>query len=193
VLISLSITPGAIRSIAEIALFDQTIDAYQRAATLDAEPYDAGIVSRADVEQANTQLASAQAQLIRRASAACPARARHCGAAWRAAGDVLTRPTPLTGDPPLVPKSAIAHSRKAARYRISGAGVSRRANAQIGVASAAFFPAVTPWRQYWTSSDAFGRLVVVVGARLVSGAGAGVDAVRRRGSASGKGASRGEL
>src|SRR5215208_3317137 len=49
---------------AELALFDQTIDAYQRAATLTRNQYDAGIVSRADVEQGNTQLASAQAQAI---------------------------------------------------------------------------------------------------------------------------------
>ena len=48
----------------ELALFDQTIDAYQRAATLTRNQYDAGIVSRADVEQAETQLASAQAQAI---------------------------------------------------------------------------------------------------------------------------------
>jgi NodT family efflux transporter outer membrane factor (OMF) lipoprotein len=49
---------------AELALFDQTIDAYQRAATLTRNQYNAGTVSRADVEQAETQLASAQAQAI---------------------------------------------------------------------------------------------------------------------------------
>jgi NodT family efflux transporter outer membrane factor (OMF) lipoprotein len=128
---------------AELALFDQTIDAYQRAATLTRNQYDAGIVSRADVEQADTQLASAQAlavdvrlerEQLEHAIAVLigepPAR-------------LSLAPMPLGGDPPAIP--ADVPSRMLER-RPDVAAAERRvaaANAQIGVASAAFFPSVT--------------------------------------------------
>jgi len=128
---------------AEIALFDQTIDAYQRAATLTQNQYDAGIVSRADVEQANTQLASAQAQLID--VRLQRAQLEHAIAVLLGEPPAMfsLEPTPLTGDPPLVPEEVPS---RILERRPDIASAERRvaaANAQIGVASAAFFPAVT--------------------------------------------------
>ena len=128
---------------AELALFEQTIDAYQRAATLTRNQYDAGIVSRADVEQANTQLASAQAQMI-------DVRLQRVQLEHAIAvliGDppsaLSLAPVPLEGDPPAIPVDV--PSRMLER-RPDVAAAERRvaaANAQIGVASAAFFPALS--------------------------------------------------
>jgi NodT family efflux transporter outer membrane factor (OMF) lipoprotein len=114
---------------AELALFDQTIDAYQRAATLTRNQYDAGLVSRSDVEQANTQLASAQAQSI-------DVRLQRAQLEHAIAVLVGEPPTPVPGNLP----SRVLERRPdvaAAERRVAVA------NAQIGVASAAFFPAVT--------------------------------------------------
>jgi NodT family efflux transporter outer membrane factor (OMF) lipoprotein len=128
---------------AELALLDQTIAAYQRAAMLTRNQYDAGIVSRADVEQAETQLASAQAQAID---------VRLQRAQLEHAIAVLTGEppaalslgsAPLDGTPPGVPRELPS---RLLERRPDVAAAERRvaaANAQIGVASAAFFPAFT--------------------------------------------------
>ena len=128
---------------AEISLFDQTIEAFQRAATLTRNQYDAGIVSRADVEQANTQLASAQAQAID--VRLQRAQLEHALAVLigEAPAAFSLAQAPLEGDPPAVPGEVPSRTLE---RRPDVAAAERRvaaANAQIGVASAAFFPAVT--------------------------------------------------
>jgi NodT family efflux transporter outer membrane factor (OMF) lipoprotein len=128
---------------AELALFDQTIEAYQRAATLTRNQYDAGIVSRADVEQANTQLASAQAQAID--VRLQRAQVEHAIAVLigEPPASLSLAAMPLDGEPPFVP--ADLPSRVLERRPDVGASERRvaAANAQIGIASAAFFPTVT--------------------------------------------------
>jgi NodT family efflux transporter outer membrane factor (OMF) lipoprotein len=128
---------------AELALFKQTIDAYERAATLTRNQYDAGIVSRGAGEQADTLLASAQAQaadvrlqrdLLEHAIAVL---------IGEPPANLSLASTPLEGDPPIIP--AGVPSRMLER-RPDVAAAERRvaaANAEIGVASAAFFPAIT--------------------------------------------------
>jgi len=128
---------------AELDLFDQTIEAYQRAATLPRNQYDAGIVSRADVEQADTQLASAQAQAID--VRLQRAQLEHAIAVLigEPPAALSLASLPLEGEPPVVP--AEVPSRTLER-RPDVAAAERRvaaANAQIGVASSAFFPSVT--------------------------------------------------
>jgi NodT family efflux transporter outer membrane factor (OMF) lipoprotein len=128
---------------AELALFDETIDAYRRAATLTTNQYNAGIVSRADVEQANTQLASAQAQAddvrLQRQQL------EHAIAVLigEPPANVSLAAAPLDGDPPIVP---IDVPSRMLERRPDVAAAERRvaaANAQIGVATSAFFPALT--------------------------------------------------
>ena len=128
---------------AELGLFDQTIEAYQRAATLTRNQYDAGIVSRADVEQADTQLASAQAQAID--VRLQRAQLEHAIAVLigepPAAFSLVS--LPLEGEPPAVPVDVPSRTLE---RRPDVAAAERRvaaANAQIGVASSAFFPSVT--------------------------------------------------
>jgi NodT family efflux transporter outer membrane factor (OMF) lipoprotein len=128
---------------AELALFDQTIEAYQRATTLTRNQYDAGIVSRADVEQANTQLASARAQAID--VRLQRAQLEHAVAVLigEPPASLSLAPTPLQGEPPVVPSDLPS---RVLERRPDVAAAERRvaaANAQIGIASAAFFPAVT--------------------------------------------------
>jgi NodT family efflux transporter outer membrane factor (OMF) lipoprotein len=127
---------------AELVLFDETIDAYQRSATLTRNQYNAGIVSRADVEQADTQLAAAQAQAadvrLQRAQL------EHAIAVLVGEPPAMLSLTaaPLDGDPPVVPGDLPSRTLE---RRPDIAAAERRvaaANAQIGVASAAFFPSV---------------------------------------------------
>jgi NodT family efflux transporter outer membrane factor (OMF) lipoprotein len=128
---------------AELDMFDRTIDAYDRAATLTRNQYAAGIVSRADVEQADTQLASARAQGID--VRLQRAQLEHAIAVLigEPPANLSLAPAPLARRPPVVP--AGVPSRMLER-RPDVAAAERRvaaANAQIGVASAAFFPAIT--------------------------------------------------
>ena len=128
---------------AELALFDQTIDAYQRAATLTRNQYNAGIVSRADVDQADTQLASAEAQAVDVRLQRAQLEHAIAVLVGEQPANLSIPSAPLSGEPPLVPAdvpSLLLQRRPdigAAERRVAAA------NAQIRVASAAFFPALT--------------------------------------------------
>lgn len=128
---------------AELALFDETIDAYQRAATLTRNQYNAGIVSRADVDQADTQLASAQAQAVDVRLQRAQLDHAIAVLVGEPPADLSLAAAPLSGEPPVVP--ADVPSRLLQRRPDIGAAERRvaAANAQIGVASAAFFPTLT--------------------------------------------------
>jgi len=128
---------------AELALFDETIEAYERAATLTRNQYNAGIVSRADVEQADTQLASAEAQAVDVRLQRAQLEHAIAVLVGEPPANLSLPAVPLAGEPPVVP--ADVPSRLLQRRPDIGAAERRvaAANAQIGVASAAFFPALT--------------------------------------------------
>ena len=128
---------------AESQLFDETIDAYQHSYTLTQNQYSAGIVARADVAQAETQLEAARAQAIDLKLQR--AQLEHAIAiivgVTPAALSLDT--APLAGDPPHIPTDVPS---RLLERRPDIAAAERRvaaANAQIGVASAAFFPTIT--------------------------------------------------
>jgi NodT family efflux transporter outer membrane factor (OMF) lipoprotein len=128
---------------AELALLEQTIDAYQRSFTLTQNQYNAGFVARADVAQAEALLEAARAQLVD--SRLQRAQMEHAVAVLT--GELpaaFTLPAmPLAGEPPAA--SAELPSRLLER-RADIAAAERRvaaANAQIGVATTAFFPTVS--------------------------------------------------
>ena len=128
---------------AELALFEQTIDAYQRAATLTRNQYNAGIVSRADVEQAERNW---RPRRHRRSTSGCSgsARARDRGPHRRAASEPVARLDAARRRPSDHPAwGSVADARAAARCRRRPSGGSPRPMPEIGVASAAFFPAIT--------------------------------------------------
>ena len=167
---------------AEVGLFDRTIDAYQRAATLTRHQYDAGIVSRADVEQANTQLASAQAQALDVRLQRAQIEHAIAVLVGEPPASLSIAAMPLEGDPPAVPSDVPSRTLE---RRPDVASAERRvaaANAQIGVASAAFFPAldvsgtggfastrVQQWLSWpmrvWSLGPAIGLTLVDAGAR----------------------------
>jgi NodT family efflux transporter outer membrane factor (OMF) lipoprotein len=127
----------------ELSLLDRTIEAYGRAATLTRNQYDAGVVSRADVEQAETQLEAVRADAID--VRLQRAQTEHAIAALLGTppADLTLEALPLVGTPPAVPAdlpSRILERRPdvaAAERRVAAA------NAQVGIASTAFFPTVT--------------------------------------------------
>ncbi len=127
----------------QIALLDRTVQAFSRSAQLTQNRYQAGVVSAADVAQAQAQLKSAEAQRVE---------ARLNRAQLEHALAVLTGTPPGAFDlaqtarlpaPPAVPEqlpSTLLERRPdiaAAERRVAAA------NAQIGAANAAFFPVIT--------------------------------------------------
>src|SRR5581483_6181861 len=128
---------------ADRALLDKTIAAYQDALALTRNRFEIGIASLTDVAQAQTQLKTTQAQAI--ALGVQRAQLEHAIAVLlgKAPAAFSMPAAPLDATPPAVPPglpSAQLERRPdvAAAERLVAA-----ANAQIGVAQAAFYPTVT--------------------------------------------------
>ncbi len=128
---------------AQKQLFDDTIAAYQRSLTLTQNQYTAGVVAKADVIQAQTQLRTTQAQALD--IGVQRAQLEHAIALLigKPASTFSLAVAPLTASPPAVP-AGIPSSLLERRPDIAAA--ERRmaaANAQIGVAKAAYYPSLT--------------------------------------------------
>src|SRR5450755_1245814 len=128
---------------AQIRLLNDTVDAYQRSLQLTRNQYAVGVAARADVAQAETQLKSTQAQAIdaglQRAQLehAIAVLLGKAPADFSVVAEVL--PTEFPAIPPALPSELLER-------RPDIAAAERRAaaaNAQIGVAEAAFFPSLT--------------------------------------------------
>jgi NodT family efflux transporter outer membrane factor (OMF) lipoprotein len=128
---------------AQYQLLDATVIAYGTALELTKNRYAGGVASRADVVQAETQLKTTQAQAI---DIDIPrAQLEHAIATLigRPASDFSIPVAPLTRESPAIP---VGMPSELLERRPDIAAAERRAaaaNAQIGVAEAAFFPAVT--------------------------------------------------
>jgi NodT family efflux transporter outer membrane factor (OMF) lipoprotein len=128
---------------AERQLLEDTIAAYRKALQVTTNRYNAGIVSKADVAQAETQLKMTQAQAID--LGVQRAQLEHAIALLvnKPPSELSLPPAPLTATSPAVPvgvPSALLERRPdiaAAERRVAAA------NAQIGVAEAAYFPTIT--------------------------------------------------
>jgi NodT family efflux transporter outer membrane factor (OMF) lipoprotein len=128
---------------AERQLLDQTVVAYGRSLQITKNRYEAGVAGRVDVVQAETQLKLTQAQAID--LGVQRTQLEHAIA-------VLVGKTPadfqikVTNALPVLPPVPAALPAELLERRPDIAGAERRmaaANAQIGVAQAAFFPALT--------------------------------------------------
>ncbi len=128
---------------AQAALLGRSVAAYQRSVELTQNRYTAGVSSAADVAQAQTQLKSTQAQLVEANSGR--AQLEH------ALATLLGKPSalltlPRTANLPRAPSIPVQLPASLIERRPDIAAAERRvaaANAQIGVAQSAFFPAVT--------------------------------------------------
>ncbi|HEY2865258.1 MAG TPA: efflux transporter outer membrane subunit [Casimicrobiaceae bacterium] len=128
---------------AEIRLFTDTVDAYQKSLQLTRNQYAVGVAARADVAQAETQLKSTQAQALD--AGVQRAQLEHAIAVLLgklpADFSIAAEPVPIVYPPipPGLPSELLER-------RPDIAAAERRAaaaNAQVGVAEAAFFPSLT--------------------------------------------------
>jgi NodT family efflux transporter outer membrane factor (OMF) lipoprotein len=124
-------------------LFEATVTAYQKALDLTRNRYGSGVAGKADVLQAETLLASTKAQLID--LGVQRAQLEHAIALLigKPASDFSLAAAPFKPIPPVVP---VGLPSELLERRPDIAAAERRvaaANAQIGVAKAAFFPRFT--------------------------------------------------
>ena len=128
---------------AQMQLLNATAAAYKKALELTQNRYDSGVAGKTDVLQAETQLKSTQAQLID--LGVQRAQLEHAIAVLigKPAPVFSLAAMPLAATPPAVP---VGVPSELLERRPDIASAERRiaaANAQIGVAKAAFFPRVT--------------------------------------------------
>jgi NodT family efflux transporter outer membrane factor (OMF) lipoprotein len=127
----------------ERQILDETVAAYRRSLELTNNRYVSGVAARADVLRAETQLKTTEAQAID--AGVQRAQLEHAIAVLlgQPASGFSLAPAPLTGTPPPIPVGLPA---ELLERRPDVASAERRmaaANAQIGVAIAAYFPTVT--------------------------------------------------
>jgi NodT family efflux transporter outer membrane factor (OMF) lipoprotein len=143
---------------AQKQLLTETVAAFQKFLELIEGLYAQGVDSEADVEAAETQLKTTQAQLIN--VGVQRAQLEHAIAVLigKPASDFSIPPTPLTGAPPEIP---VGVPSELLERRPDVAASERRvaaANAQIGVAEAAFYPSVTLSASLGLESSSLGKL-----------------------------------
>jgi NodT family efflux transporter outer membrane factor (OMF) lipoprotein len=128
---------------AQVQLFEDTVTAYQRSLDLTRNQYNVGVVARADVVQAETQLKSTQAQALD---------ARITRAQLEHAIAILIGKPPsefsleVAAVPTRYPAIPVGMPSELLERRPDIAAAARRtaaANAQVGVTEAAFFPQLT--------------------------------------------------
>ena len=127
----------------QVAVLTTTVKAYERSLQLTRNRYTAGVVSAADVAQAVTQLKSTEVQRLESRTTAAQLEHAIAVLVGKAPADFSLADGKLPTALPIVPEffPATVLTRRpdiaAAQLRVAAA------NAQIGVASAAFFPALT--------------------------------------------------
>lgn len=140
-------------------LLEQTVAAYRRSLEITQHRYAAGVAGRVDVAQAETQLQSTQAQLVD--LGAQRAQLEHAIA-------VLIGKTPAefalqaTHTLPALPPLPASLPSALLERRPDIAAAERRmaaANAQIGIAQAAFFPALTLGTSLGYQNNSFSQLL----------------------------------
>ena len=128
---------------AQKQLLDETVSAFEKFLRLTQDRFASGVASQADVVQAETQLKTTQAQAID--VGVERAQLEHAIAILmgQAPSSFSLLPTPLTATPPAIP---VGVPSELLERRPDIAAAERRvaaANAQIGVAVASFYPAIT--------------------------------------------------
>ena len=143
---------------AEKQLLEETSLAYERSLKITRNQYEAGIAGRVDVAQAETQLATTQAQAID--IGVQRAQLEHAIAVLigKTPADFQIKPTNTLPSLPKVP-SAVPSALLERRPDIASAERHMVAtNAQIGVAQAAFFPSLTLTGSYGYQNSSFSQL-----------------------------------
>jgi NodT family efflux transporter outer membrane factor (OMF) lipoprotein len=140
-------------------LLDETVDAYKRSLQITENQYKVGVAAKTDVITAETQLEGAESQQI--AIGVTRATLEHAIAVLigKPPGDFTLPPAKLGTVVPVVP-TGVPSSLLERRPDIAAAERQMAAaNAQIGVAMAAFFPDLTLSGSYGWASNVFSGLV----------------------------------
>ncbi len=127
---------------AQKRFLDDTIAYYRKSVELTQNRYAAGIAAKVDVLQADTQLKSTQAQMID--LGALRAQLEHAIAVLigKPAGVFSLPPLPLSAEPPAIPAALPSELLERRPDIASAERTMASANAQIGVARAAYYPTV---------------------------------------------------
>ena len=134
-------------------LLDATVDAYAKTLDLTKNRYTVGVVSRADVAQAETQLQSTRAQALDLRLQRAQLEHAIAVLLGKPASSFALAAAPLAAVPPPVPAVGLPADLLERRPDIASAERKMAAaNAQIGVAKAAFFPAATIGATYGVQS-----------------------------------------
>jgi len=140
-------------------LLDAAVTAYTESLRITQNQYNAGIVSASDVAQARTQLESARAQAI--ATGILRSQTEHAIAVLMGKSPAELSIPPLDTVPP-IPSVPAGLPSELLERRPDIAAAERRmaaANAQIGVAEAAFFPTITLNASSGSAAEQIGKLV----------------------------------
>lgn len=156
---------------AQIQLLRDTVAAYQKSLLLTTNQYASGTVARGDVAQAEAQLKSTQAQLLDAAIARAQLEHAVAVLAGRAPSELTIAPRPFAAVFPAIPV-AVPSELLERRPDIAAAERSAAsANAQIGVAQAAFYPSLSLSAAGGLQSSALGDLVSLPSRYWALGAG----------------------
>jgi NodT family efflux transporter outer membrane factor (OMF) lipoprotein len=128
---------------ADQALLNRTVKDYKQALTLTKNQYAAGVAARADVVQAQSQLETAQASAIN--NGVLRAQYEHAIAVLIGVppAEFSLAPHPLLAGPPPIPLDIPSTLLERRPDVAQAERTVSQANAQIGVAYAAYFPALT--------------------------------------------------
>jgi NodT family efflux transporter outer membrane factor (OMF) lipoprotein len=140
-------------------LLDDTVDGYQKSLQLTQNQYKVGVAARADVVQAETQLKSAQAQAIDLGVARTQYEHAIAVLIGKAPAEFSLAPSKLTIAPPAIPvdlPSTLLERRPDVAIAERQAA---QANAQIGVAEAAWFPSLTLSASYGWQNSVWSQLL----------------------------------
>ena len=140
-------------------LLEQTVAAYERSLQITRNRYDAGVAGRADVAQAETQLKSTQAQAIDLGVQRALLEHAIALLIGKAPADFKLEPNAQL---PSLPDIPVGVPSELLERRPDIAAAERRAaaaNAQIGVAQAAYFPALTLSASTGYQSSSFAHLI----------------------------------
>jgi NodT family efflux transporter outer membrane factor (OMF) lipoprotein len=128
---------------AERQLLDSTVAAYAKALELTTNRYNAGVAPRSEVSQAETQLETTRAEVVDLGVARAQIEHAIAVLVGRPASKLSIPPSPITGPPPPIP-SGLPSELLERRPDIAAAERTvAAANAGIGIARTAYFPALT--------------------------------------------------
>jgi NodT family efflux transporter outer membrane factor (OMF) lipoprotein len=127
---------------AEEKLLQDTVVQYENALKLNQDRYDGGLASDVEVEQARTQLETTRAQAIDVGVARAEFEHAVAVLVGKPPAEFTLPPLPLTAPPPSIPAGLPSELLERRPDIAAGERAMASANAQIGVAKAAYYPLV---------------------------------------------------